>query len=83
MIFAILLSTPRRILTFSRRGGRKLDNEENPLNTKIVFFVLSFSLMAIARLTPAQQSGKIFRIGFLDNALLPVARSSWRRSGKS
>ena len=48
----------------------------------IICFPLTVFLLTFL-LRDAQQTGKIFRIGFLDQALLPVARSSWRRSGKS
>ena len=44
---------------------------------------LRHALCALLLPLEAQQTGKIPRIGFLDKALLPVARSSWRRSGKS
>ena len=36
------------------------------MKKKIVLFVLSISLLAIVQPTHAQQTGKIFRIGFLD-----------------
>ena len=44
---------------------------------------LIVAVVVVGDVADAQQTGKIFRIGFLDRALLPVARSSWRRSGKS
>ena len=53
------------------------------MNYKAILFLLAASILICVHLAEAQQPGKIFRIGFLDQALLPVARSSWTRSGKS
>ena len=46
-------------------------------------FALAVAFALCGAVADAQQPGKIFRIGFLDKALLLVSRSSWRRSGKS
>ena len=49
----------------------------------IVIWLLATAIVISGPIANAQQAGKIFRIGFLDKALLPVARSSWRCFGKS
>ena len=45
--------------------------------------LLGAMLFALCSSAEAQQTGKILRIGFLDPSTASVARSSWRRSGKS
>ena len=53
------------------------------MKKKITFLTLYALLFALCSSAVAQQTGKVPRIGFLDKALLPVARFSWRHSGKS
>ena len=46
-------------------------------------FALCSLLLAPCSSVDAQEAGKVFRIGFLDKALLLVARSSWTLSGEN
>ena len=67
-----------------KRGKRReARGEKKNMKKRITLWLLATLFLANVSLADAQQTGKIFRIGFLDKALLPVARSSWRRSGKS
>ena len=61
----------------------RVETAEKHMKKKITVLTLCAMLFALCSSADAQQTGKIFRIGFLDKALLPVARSSWRRSGRS
>jgi hypothetical protein len=52
----------------------------------VMVFALCSLLLAPCSSVRGQQTGKVPRIGFLDSwiqAVLLVARCSWRRSGKS
>ena len=49
----------------------------------VVIFTIAFTFVVGGAVAQAQQAGKIPRIGYLDQALLPVARFLWRRSGRS
>ena len=72
-----------------RSWARWLESFSDNLKSKIEnqkwagLFAIVLALTLVGARAEAQQTGKIPRIGFLDKALLPVARSSWRRSGKS
>ena len=46
------------------------------MSKKILIRLLATVLLTTAPSTEAQQTGKIFRIGYLDKPLLPVVRSS-------
>ena len=53
------------------------------MQRKITVFALCAMLFALCGSVDAQQPGKVFRIGYLEQSMLPVARSSWMHSDKS
>ena len=62
---------------------REARGEKKNMKKRITLWLLATLFLANVSLADAQQTGKIFRIGFLDKALLLVARSSWTHSGRS
>jgi len=54
---------------------KRAASEECRTKRKITVLTLCALLFALYGAANAQQSGKIFRLGFLDIALRPVARS--------
>src|SRR5438105_10535291 len=57
-----------RIGSSDRREWLGVRREERRMNQKIFVFVLSAMLFALCASADAQQPGKIFRIGYLDNS---------------
>jgi hypothetical protein len=53
------------------------------MKKKVTFLTLCAMLFALYGSVGAQQTGKIFRIGFLDGSTASGMQGCWRRFGKS
>ena len=63
------------------RGQKSEISKATALGTMV--FALCSMLLAPCSSAQAQQTGKIFRIGFLDSAMLLVWQGFWGRSSRS
>jgi hypothetical protein len=65
--------------------GSQSDNRKSKIqNRKLVgVFAIVVALTVCGARVEAQQTGKIFRIGFLDISTASSSTVLWRRSGKS
>ena len=68
-----------------KMSGSVSDNRKSAIqNLKwLGLSVIAFVLVAAVAVVHAQQAGKIFRIGFLDQSTASGSAVLWRRSGKS